>query len=105
MVAQNWLLMSSPTMGKPASRNFWAHSDFLGQWGVRGEKVGPGIPLRGAARQTGFGVMLNCLFRADGQVAQQHLGARLAQSFSDIGRLQVRRAKRDVVVIVLHMRR
>ena len=49
--------------------------------------------------------MLHGLVGADGQIAQQHFRARLAQSLGDIGRLEIGRAKGDVVVIVGHMRR
>ena len=49
--------------------------------------------------------MLDRLFRADRQIAEQHLGARLAQSLGDVGRLEIGRTEGDLVVIIGHMRR
>ena len=47
--------------------------------------------------------MLYRLLRADRQIAQQHVGARGAERFGDVGRSQVRRTKGLVVGIVGHM--
>ncbi len=49
--------------------------------------------------------MLDRLVRPDRQIAQQHLGARFAQSFGNVGRLEIGRTEGDLVVVVRHVRR
>ena len=99
MVAPTWLLMSSPTMGRPASL------ELLRPFRIGGEEDGHAIHHRDARREAGFRIVFDGLFGADRQIAQQHFCARPAQSLSDIGRLQIGWAKGDVVVVVRHMRR
>ena len=99
MVAPTWLLMSSPTIGRPASPKL------LRPFGVGREEHGDAIDHRDAGVEAGLRVMLDGLLGADRQIAQQHLGARLAQSLGDVGRLEIGRAKGDVVVVVRHVRR
>ena len=99
MVAPTWLLMSSPTIGRPASL------ELLRPFRVGGEEDRHAIHQRDARVEAGLRVVLDRLVGADRQIAEQHLGAGLAQSLGDVGRLEVGRAEGDVVVVVGHVRR
>ena len=99
MVAPTWLLMSSPTIGRPGV------AELLRPFRVGGEEDRHAIDHRNARIEAGLRVMLDRLFRSDRQIAEQHLGARLAQSLGDVGRLEIGRAEGDLVVVVRHVRR
>ena len=79
-------------------------AEFLRPFRIRGEEDGHAIDHRNASLQARFCVMLDGRVGSDRQIAQQHLGARLAQGLRDVGRLEVGRTKRDIVVVVRHMR-
>ena len=80
-------------------------AELLRPFGIGGEEDRHAIDHRDARFEAGFRVMLDGLVGSDGQIAQQHLGARLAQSLGDVGRLEVGRPEGDIVVIVRHVRR
>ncbi len=65
MVAPTWLLMSSPTIGTPASVNFCAHSGSLAMnTGIALTKATPGV-------EAGLRVVALRLLRPDGEVARR----------------------------------
>ena len=80
-------------------------AELLRPFRIGGEEDGHAIDHRDARFEAGFRVVLDGLVGADGQIAQQHLGARLAQSLGDVGRLEVGRPEGDIVVVVRHVRR
>ena len=70
MVEPTWLLMSSPTIGSPASWNFWAHT------GSEAMKTGMALTNADPGLEAGVGVEALGLLGADRQVADQDLGTR-----------------------------
>ena len=73
MVAPTWLLMSSPTIGTPASANFLAHT------GSEAMNTGKRVDERHARVDRALGVELVGLLGAHRQVGHQHVDVRLAQ--------------------------
>ena len=80
MVAPTWLLMSSPTIGTPASVNFSAHS------GVPAMKTGSALTNADLGVDGALGVELRGLLRADRQVADQDVDLGVAQRLHDVDR-------------------
>ena len=76
MVAPTWLLMSSPTIGTPASVNF------CGPHRVAGDEDGDGVDEGHLGVQAGLGVVLLGLLAADRKVGDQHVGAASGASAS-----------------------
>ena len=92
MVAPTWLLMSSPTIGKPAAVNRAAHSGSLA--------MNTGIAL---TNHPGVEACLRVealrLLRADGQVAHEHVGAAVPEHVGDVDR--VTRRLLDLLAVVV----
>ena len=71
--------MSSPTIGTPASANFFA------QTRVAGDEDRQGVDEPHARVDRALGVEAVGLLGAHGQVAHEHVGARVAQHLHDVG--------------------
>ena len=73
IVAPTWDLMSSPTIGTPASVNLSAHSL------VPAMKTGSALTKRDLGVDGALGVELRGLLRADGQVADEDVDLRVLE--------------------------
>ena len=83
IVAPTWLLMSSPTIGTPASANF------CGPLRVAGDEHRDGVDER-RRRRRGTPARSACCASSEptGQVGHEHVGARVAQDLRDVDRLR-----------------
>ena len=83
MVAPTWLLMSSPTIGTPASSNFLAHS------GVAGDEDRQRVDEGDLRVDRALRVELVGLLRAHRQVRDQHVDPGVLEDLDDVDRLVV----------------
>ena len=81
MVAPTWLLMSSPTIGTPASVNFCAHSGLLAM------NTGIAFTNADARVEAGLRVVALRVLGTDREVRHEHVGLRVAQRLRDVDRL------------------
>ena len=80
MVAPTWLLMSSPTIGTPASVNFCAHSGLLAMnTGIAFDEADAGV-------DRGLRVVALRVLGTDRQVRDEHVALRVAQRLRDVDR-------------------
>ena len=84
MVAPTWLLMSSPTIGTPASL------ELLRPLGGAGDEDGQRVDERDLGVDGALRVELRGLLGADGQVADEDVDLGLAQGGDDVDRLRRR---------------
>ncbi len=83
MVAPTWLLMSSPTIGTPASSNFLAHS------GVGGDEDGQRVDEGDLRVDRALGVELVGGLGAHREVGDEHVGPGVLEHLDDVDRLGV----------------
>ena len=93
-----WLLMSSPTIGTPASRNLRAHS------GSEAMNTGMALTKRHPGLEAGLGVEALGLLGADREVADQHVGPGVAEGGHHVDRLG-RRLLHGLAVVLAETRR
>ena len=79
-------------------------AEFLHPFGIRGNEDWNAIYHRDAGIKTGLRIVFDRLFGANGQIAEQNLGARRTQRLSNIGRLEVGRTEGHVIRVFGHMR-
>ena len=83
MVAPTWHLMSSPTIGTPASSNFLAHS------GSEAMKTGQRVDEGDLRVDRALRVELVGLLGAHRQVGDEHVGLGVLEDLDDVDRLGV----------------
>ena len=93
MVEPTWLLMSSPTMGRPAAL------ELAGPLGVGGDEHRDGVDEPDPGLQAGLGVEALGLLGADRQVADQHVGPRVLEGGDHVDGLGRRLLDRLAVVL------
>ena len=81
IVAPTWLLMSSPTIGTLGGL------ELRGPLGVAGDEHRDGVDEADAGVEAGLRVVALRVLGAHGQVADEHVGAAVAQGLGDVDRL------------------